>query len=190
MSRFGFYLAHFNILAVLGVLLGALIVQFGFGEYPCPLCILQRMGMLLCVMGPAYILGRAYSGEVSVAEFATGYGLSILAGLAGGAMAARQILLHILPGDPGYGAPVFGLHLYTWSFIVFAVVIAMSGLNLVFASHLAPRAIQPGWFTRAVLWCLGLVILTNLISTFALEGLHWVLPDNPTRYELLHDLGW
>ena len=39
-------------------------------------------------------------------------------------MSGRQVLLHILPGDPGYGGEVLGLHLYSWAFIVFATIIA------------------------------------------------------------------
>lgn len=190
MHRFGFYLAHFNILAVLGVLAGALVVQFGWGEFPCPLCMLQRMAMLLCVLGPAFILSCSYRGDVAVEDFATGYGLSILGAAGGAAIAARQILLHIQPGDQGYGSPVLGLHLYTWAFIVFAVVIAMSGLNLVFCRELTPRGIRPGWLTKLVLGMLVTVILANLLSVLALEGLHWVLPDNPERYQLFQDLGW
>lgn len=189
-QRFGFYLAHFNILAVLGVLVGALVVQFGLGEFPCPLCMLQRMGMLLCVLGPAYILACSYRGDVATDDFTMGYGLSILGALGGGAIAARQILLHIQPGDSGYGSPVFGLHLYTWAFIVFVVVIAMSAVNIVLSSQLTPRGVRPNWLTRAVLGSLILVILANLLSVLALEGLHWVLPDNPDRYQLFEDLGW
>ena len=33
----------------------------------------------------------------------------------GGAIAARQILLHIMPGDPGFGSAFLGMHFYTWA---------------------------------------------------------------------------
>ena len=62
MARFGFLLAHFNVLAICGVLLGAFGVQFVQGEFPCPLCSLQRMAMLLCALGPASIIARARHG--------------------------------------------------------------------------------------------------------------------------------
>src|SRR5437588_745649 len=99
-NRFGFWLAHFNVLAICGVLLGAFSVQFGEGELPCPLCVLQRMAMLLCALGPAFIIIKARNGGVETADFATGYGLSVLAAVGGAIIAGRQILLHIVPPDP------------------------------------------------------------------------------------------
>jgi hypothetical protein len=33
-SRFGFWIAHFNILVICAVLIGAFVVQFGEGEFP------------------------------------------------------------------------------------------------------------------------------------------------------------
>src|SRR5262249_54078249 len=116
--QLGFWIAHFNILAVCAVLLGAFEVQFVQHEFPCPLCVLQRMAMLLCALGPAFIILKARNGEVEPSDFATGYGMSVLAALGGAAIAGRQVLLHIVPPDPGFGEPVFGLHLYTWSLIV------------------------------------------------------------------------
>src|SRR5262245_26152802 len=190
MSRLGFWVAHVNVLAVCGVLLGAFAVQFGQGELPCPLCVLQRMAMLLCALGPAFIIARARQGDVEVGDFAAGYGMSVLAAVAGAAIAGRQVLLHVLPSDPGYGEPVLGLHLYTWSFLVFAAVLLDSGLNLLFARGLTPRAVKPGWPSALVPWLLGAVILANAVAVLFEEGLHWTLPDDPGRYRLLDDLGW
>src|SRR5262245_16321889 len=121
--RLGYWIAQVNVLAVCGVLLGAFGVQFVEGELPCPLCVLQRMAMLLCALGPAFILLRTRAGDVDARDFATGYGLSVVAAVAGAVIAARQVLLHVVPPDPGFGAPVLGLHLYTWSLIVFATVL-------------------------------------------------------------------
>src|SRR5262245_27522538 len=136
MSRLGYWVAHLNVLAVCGVLLGAFAVQFGQGELPCPLCVLQRMAMLLCAVGPAFVIARARRGDVEAGDFADGYGMSVLAGVAGAAVAGRQVLLHVPPSDPGYGEPVLGLHLYSWSFIVFVAVLVDSGANLLFAREL------------------------------------------------------
>jgi disulfide bond formation protein DsbB len=180
---------HFNVVAICGVLGGAFVVQFAEGEFPCPLCVLQRMAMLLCALGPAFIIVKARSGDVEMGDFATGYGMSVVAAVAGAGIAGRQVLLHIVPPDPGYGDPVLGLHLYTWSFIVFVTVMIVSGLNLLFTSSLRPKGARSGCFSRAVLWLLGAVILANAVTVFLEEGLHWVLPDNPDRYRLFEDLG-
>ncbi|MEK9737735.1 MAG: disulfide bond formation protein B, partial [Candidatus Nanopelagicales bacterium] len=37
--------------ALLGVLAGSLHLQFGVGEQPCPLCIVQRSGMFAIAVG-------------------------------------------------------------------------------------------------------------------------------------------
>ena len=184
----GFWFAHFNVLAVTFVLLGAFAVQFGDGEVPCPLCILQRMAMMLCALGPAYIILRARLGRVDATDFATGYGLSILAAVLGTCISTRQILLHIIPPDPGYGMPVLGLHLYTWALIVFVVVLVDSGLNLIFIRELLPSQVKFAWPSKAVIGLYSAVILANAISVFCQEGFHWTLPDEPVRYELFHDL--
>jgi hypothetical protein len=45
-------------------------------------------------------------------------------------VALRQIALHVLPGEGGYGTALFGLHLYTWSFIVASLIIVYSAIIL------------------------------------------------------------
>ena len=44
------------------------------------------------------------------------------------------MLLHILPGDPGFGSPFLGLHLYTWCLIAFISQITASGFMLIGAA--------------------------------------------------------
>jgi disulfide bond formation protein DsbB len=188
--RLGFWIAHFNVLAVCAVLAGAFGVQFGKGEFPCPLCVLQRMPMLLCALGPAWIILKVRDGDVEASDFAAGYGMSVLAAVAGAGIAIRQVLLHIVPPDPGYGEPVFGLHLYTWSLIVFATVLVVSGLNLTFTPALRPRGVRMGWTSWVVLGLLAVLIIANAAAVFCEEGLHWTLPDDPNRYQLFEDLGW
>lgn len=185
--RLGFWLAHCFLLAYCGVLLGGFVVQFGQGELPCPLCVLQRMAMLLTALGPAYIIARArQGGEVSLGDYATGYGISVVAALAGLAMSVRQILLHIVPPDPGYGSTVLGLHLYTWAALTFLVVLLYVGISLIFARDLVPRGVRYGWLSRVSLWLAVALIVANAVAVFALAGFHWVLPDDPARYELFH----
>ena len=106
-----------NILALFGLILvlaGSLHLQFGVGEQPCPLCIVQRSGMIGLAVGPMMNLLWGMSPR--------NYALSILAAVVGAAGSTRQILLHIAdPNDPGYGPEVLGWHLYTWAFVTFLV---------------------------------------------------------------------
>lgn len=188
--RLGFWIAHFNVVVVCLVLLGAFSIQFVEQEIPCPLCILQRMAMMLCALGSTYIILQARSGSLAVADFAAGYGMSILGAVCGAAISTRQILIHIVPPDPGYGDPVMGLHLYTWALVVFMVVLIDSGLNLILIRELVTdRPLEFKWPSKAVTGLMGAVIVANTVSIFCQEGLHWILPDDPKRYELFYDLG-
>ena len=101
--------------ALIGVLAGSLHLQLGVGEQPCPLCLVQRSAMIGLAVGP--IMNLLWG--VRPAHYA----MSILAAVVGAAGSIRQILLHIQPGDPGYGPAVLGLHLYTWAFVTFVIAI-------------------------------------------------------------------
>ena len=59
------------LVAYVGILSMAMCVfQFGLGELPCPLCILQRMGMMLASLGALYVVVRALRGVLGVAAAA------------------------------------------------------------------------------------------------------------------------
>lgn len=191
----GYWLAHVFLLAYVGVLLGSFWIELVVGELPCPLCILQRMAMLLCGLGPLWIITQARRGTLDLRGYVSGYALSIISALVGAAISTRQILLHIQPGDPGFGSAVLGLHLYTWALITFVIVIAFCGLMLLFASETLPAvpAVPAGGFAtlvnRVTAWLFVLLIVGNLVAVFVEAGFNWTLPDNPDRWELLHQLG-
>ena len=113
-AHVGFIAAYFGILST-----AMFWFQFAEGEFPCPLCIAQRMAMMLVVIGPIYIVSQTLKGRASLPVLATGSGIAILGAVLGMAMSSRQVLLHIAPGDPGYGTAVMGMHLYTWALVTF-----------------------------------------------------------------------
>ena len=181
-----FQLNHVWVLGVCGVLLGAFVVQFAYSEMPCPLCLLQRMGMMLALMGPAYMLlqNRA-GGQRGLPVLTMGFGMSILGAVVGMFVSARQVLLHIAPGDPGYGSAVMGMHLYTWALVVFVTIIVVSGLNLVFATKALPRERTTlALHTKVTLWIFGLIVAANVVLVFMEAGFNLYLPDNPEYYML------
>ena len=188
LALFQWYLMHFEVAAICGVLIGAFVVQFVEKEMPCPLCMIQRMAMMLAAMGPFLLLGRLRSGQtVGIDALSTSYGMSIIASAIGVSISSRQVLLHILPGDPGYGSVVYGMHLYTWGVVVFVVVLAVSGLTMLFARQLhVPKSPHPKSFVTTILvWMFIGIIAANVLATFAESGFHLFLPDNPTDYKLL-----
>ncbi len=186
MSSIRVNIAQFCILAITGVLIAAFGVQFGAGELPCPLCMLQRMGMILAAFGPAWLLMRAMRGPIEARDYAQCYGMSVLAAIVGGAVSVRQTLLHIAPGNPGFGDPVMGLHLYTWGIVIFATVCIVSGIQLLMLPKNSER-LHIGIRAKCVLLLFAAVIIVNTVAVFALEGFHWVIPDNPTSYRLFGD---
>lgn len=198
--RIQWLILHICVLGISGVLLGAFWIQFGQGEFPCPLCVLQRMAMILAAIGPLFILlqGRTTRlGGVSI--FRAGFGMSIVAAALGACISTRQVLLHIGPTDAGYGSAVMGMHLYTWALVVFMTVILVSGLMLIFGCEPAvssgldgddddddedtPRRRMP-WFTALTFWIFVVIIVLNALAVFAEAGFTPFLPDNPDAYLL------
>ncbi len=115
MNMKGLYIANSTaMLLVSSVLIGAFYFQFGLGENPCPLCLLQRIGMIGVIFGLSL---NTYFGLKK-----EHFGIVILSALVGSAFSIRQILLHICPiaGEPsGYGTAVLGMHLYSWAVVIY-----------------------------------------------------------------------
>lgn len=188
LGKLGFWAVVAFLVAYIGVLSGAMFYfQFGLGEFPCPLCITQRMGMMLSSLGAVFILVNALRGSLSSSRFMTGLGLAVLGALLGATMSVRQILLHIMPGDPGYGGAVLGLHLYTWALVSFVVVLIFVGALLTFGKEFTPLAPTTRWartLTWIVIWMFVFTVAANMVVVFAEEGFNWYLPDDPTSYLL------
>ncbi|MEV7522176.1 disulfide bond formation protein B [Streptomyces sp. NPDC091371] len=196
LGRAQYWFACFFAIGWTGVVCGGLYYQFGMWEYPCPLCIVQRMFMLLAAMGAAYIVRTAMAhGVLTGRDYMMGWGLSLVAVTAGSFASWRQTMLHILPGDKGYGSEAFGLHLYVWAWILFTASVVAVGIVMAFAHTTAARTVPaavPGPLRTAgtlTLAFLGLVIAVNIVAVFFEEGFHWFLPDDPTRYQFFYDVG-
>jgi disulfide bond formation protein DsbB len=160
------------------VLIAAFAAQLWLNELPCPLCLLQRIQFALLAVGP--ILNIRHGPRPSH------YALALLTAAAGAAFAARQILLHIMPGDPGYGSALFGYHYYTWAFIGFAVAIVLIAAMLLFDRQFRDEAepVPANVFARAAVWLVIVLTALNVLSTL-LECGFAACPDNPVEYELL-----
>jgi len=183
---------HAWVLAYCGVVLSAFYIQFAMGEFPCPLCMLQRYGMFLSSLGALFVIMAARRGELTTARYAQGLGMGLIGVLAGASVSVRQILLHIKPGDSGYGEPFLGLHLYTWAFVTFAIVMIYVGVMLMLMPRGIPQAPAAGstaWkISSAIIWLFVGVVAANVIAIIFLEGFAPVLPDDPAGYNLIDQL--
>jgi disulfide bond formation protein DsbB len=182
-ARLYFLAVTLNVGVLVGILAAAFAAQLWSGEPPCPLCVTQRIALMLIALGPLHILLRAYSEGLTSRAAALGQGMAIIAAALGALAAGRQILLHILPGDPGFGSPVFGLHLYTWCFIAFSAQIAASAVLLIAANRLEDGKAR-GPMTMVTATVFAFVVGANLVSVVAEAGLHWNLPADPSGYLL------
>jgi disulfide bond formation protein DsbB len=161
------------------VLLAAFGIQFLQAELPCPLCVLQRVALVLCGFG--FLLNLRFGVQP------LHYGLTILAALFGAMAAGRQVLLHIVPGTGAYGSALLGLHLYTWSLILFGAVIVGVAVLMIMggrpdhdrSDHQA--AMRFRGIHRFAAWLLIAVTLTNALNSFVLCGPVECAPD-PTGY--------
>jgi disulfide bond formation protein DsbB len=175
--------ATLNAWVLIAILAAAMVVQFGLGEPPCPLCIMQRIALMLVGLGPIHILLNARGGALTARAAAVGQGMAIIAALLGAIAAGRQLLLHILPGDPGFGSPVLGLHLYTWCFVAFGCQIAASAVLLIAGAWLEDgKAAWP--LTGITVVAFAAIVAANLLSVIAEAGFNWDLPSDPVGYLL------
>ena len=183
---------HAWVVAYSVVMLSAFFIQFVMGEFPCPLCMLQRYGMILATIGALFIIMQARRGVLTTARYAQGLGMGMIGVLAGASVSVRQIELHILPGDPGYGEPFLRLHLYTWAFITFAIVMIYVGVMLMLMPRGIPHAPPAGSaahkISTVIIWIFIGVVAANVIAIIFLEGFAPVLPDDPVSYNLIDQL--
>ncbi|MHC2437474.1 disulfide bond formation protein B [Bradyrhizobium sp. USDA 4451] len=171
-----------NALALYGLALllaAAFAAQLVLHELPCPLCLLQRTLFALLAIGP--ILNIRFGPRPSH------YALSLLTAVVGASVSTRQVLLHILPGDAGYGSALLGYHYYTWALIGFIAAIVLLAAMLLFDRQFDHRTAQgtaPGKFAQGAVWLVVGLTALNVLSTLLECGLS-ACADNPIVYELL-----
>ena len=97
--------------------------------------------------------------------------------------------LHIVPGTGAYGNAIFGMHLYTWAFIAFALMIIGCAVLL----------LDDRQFTRPEPWSIRLSVLPltafvvflalavgNVISTLLICGMG-SCPEAPAGYLIFNE---
>jgi disulfide bond formation protein DsbB len=119
------------LLVLATILTAAMVMQYAFGEIPCPLCLLQRFAMFGCCFG---IARQLRSGELE-----RGTGIALIFAIVLLVIAVRQTLLDLFPraGHDYVGSAIFGVHMPVWS--VFIAVALLLGFAVRLALFGAPR---------------------------------------------------
>jgi disulfide bond formation protein DsbB len=169
-----------SLYAVAAVLAAAFAAQWLLHELPCPLCLLQRIQFAVLALGPSM--------TIRWGPRPSHYALSLLAAAAGAAFSTRQVLLHIMPGDAGYGTALLGYHYYTLALIGFVTAIVLLAGMLLFDRQFKENGAAPpvaaSVFANTAVWLVVGLTALNVVSTL-LECGFAACADNPVVYELL-----
>lgn len=109
---------------IAAVLTAAMVIQYGHGELPCPLCLLQRVAMLGVCFGLMQNFRNGFSDR--------NLGYSLLFSVFLLVVSIRQTLLDIYP-RPGHeyvGSAVLGLHMPVWSILIAMALITAFAIKL------------------------------------------------------------
>jgi disulfide bond formation protein DsbB len=165
-------LALLGVTAILGL---AFAWQFAYDELPCPLCLLQRVALMLAGVGLLLNLRLGPS--------PMHYAMTIAASLGGMVASGRQVLLHIAPGDPGYGTTLLGLHFYTWGFIAFVALIVFCVVMLSADRKWGDNVIKrPVSALGVVVMALFFIMVLGNLGNTTLQCGFGPCPDNPIGY--------
>lgn len=170
-----------GLMALDTVLVLAFVDQLWFRDLPCPICILQRVGFIAAGFGLA--LNLIFGPRPSH------YGIVLLGAMVGGVISAHQITWYIVPGTGSYGNAIFGLHLYTWALMAFALMVLGTAIMLMFDRQFAGSGhLSPPWRVLSVsaVTLLGLLAVANVVSTLFICGLG-TCPEIPSGYLIFRE---
>lgn len=163
-----------GVITVLGL---ACIIQFVAQELPCPLCLLQRVGLFLVATG--LLLNLRFGAKP------LHYAMIILSALYTSMVAMRQIALHICTPDSGYGSPFLGFHLYTWTFILSVAIIIFTTITMTLHNmqlHHRKHSVKLLPTAKLLILTAIALVFINLIVVYMECGLE-ECPDNPSDYK-------
>lgn len=176
----------FAILLIFGVLGSAFAFQLQLSELPCPLCFLQRFGLLCAAFGLLLNLRFGFR--------ASHYAVTLMSLVFTSWAALNHISMHIIPGTGWYGYPFYHLHLYTWAFIISQVAIIGTLFMLSFKSQYPSETNQfyyESFISKSIMHLLFFIfivlIAANMASVLFECGLS-SCPGDPSHYFTLHQI--
>ena len=157
------------LLILAAILTAAMVMQYAFGEIPCPLCLLQRFAMFGCCFGLVQQLRSGTSER--------GTGISLIFSILLLVISVRQTLLDLFP-RPGHeyvGSAIFGIHMPVWS--VFIAVALLLGFAVRLALFGGPRSVPAAEgspirrLTRGLAIYVGFICAINFLSVLVQCGM-------------------
>lgn len=163
-----FFLGMMAVIAA--ILLAAMAMQYGRGELPCPLCLIERAAMLGICFGIMQNFRHGFADR--------NLGFSLLFAVLLLIVAVRQTLLDIYP-RPGHdyvGTAILGLHMPVWGVLIALGCIGAIALKLVIlGSEQGKPAPRRGSRTGKIAAALSLLVLAiaavNAVSVIVQCGL-------------------
>jgi len=151
------------------ILTAAMVMQYAFGEIPCPLCLLQRVAMFGCCFGLIQQLRSSNSER--------GTGIALIFAVLLLVISVRQTLLDLFP-RPGHeyvGSAIFGIHLPVWSVIIAVALLLGFAIRLALfggARHTtdAERSLRRAIVQALVVYVVAICAI-NFLSVIAQCGL-------------------
>ena len=154
-----FVLALMAVIAA--VLTAALVMQYVYGELPCPLCLLQRVAMLGVCFGLMQNFRSGFSDR--------NLGFSLLFSVFLLIVSIRQTLLDIYP-RPGHsyvGGAVLGLHMPVWSILIAMALITAFAIKLcVIGSEDGTRPPKPSSPFGRLAMVLSIYVIAIALANF------------------------
>jgi disulfide bond formation protein DsbB len=152
------------LIVISSVLLGAYIYEFTYKQYPCPLCYLQRLAMILICFGPLLNLKFGFK--------SLNYSISLFAAVFGAAVSIRQIALRLFSKTPATDMPVWGHQLYVWALFVFASsILAVGLLLLLLRDERQKEAFRTNLFEKFSAGYIFLIVIANVVTSIFVCGM-------------------
>jgi disulfide bond formation protein DsbB len=180
-------LQSIDAVALLGiciVLIEAFYYQLVQRELPCAFCNLIRVGFML--LGSGFLLNMRFGTN------AWNYVLSAFGALIGSLISLLFMFAKAPKWTTPTGSAVFGLHMYTWSYIMFTAAIMFCVVMLAFsaAAKESAQTKKGQWYpplksvaTAVFLFLVG----ANLVSAFLQNGFHTFKAGGQKHYQMLYD---
>lgn len=121
----GVFLNCLCLLAICACLGLLLYFQWALQEPLCPLCLLQRTGIILTGIG--------FMRNLRFGVKSAHYGVAVIGALLTGVSALRQLAMEALPGQQAHGTLLLGMHFYTlaalFSLVTLIVIACLLGVK-------------------------------------------------------------